>query len=101
MRISTRSVVIVAAVLVAAAGAKAQAPDGARVVAGGGVFVQGWTGRIDANEERSGRVMNDSKLAQEGNGLRVTTGPAITYWNPKNVASGAYTVKATFTEPNS
>jgi hypothetical protein len=28
----------------------------------------------------------------------VTTGPAVTYWNPKNVASGNYTVKATFTE---
>ena len=53
MRISTRSVVIVAAVLLAAAGANAQAPDGARAVAGGGVSVQGWTGKIDANEERS------------------------------------------------
>jgi hypothetical protein len=99
MRIRTRSVVIVAAVVVAAAGANAQAPDGARAVAGGGVSVPGWTGKIDANEERSGRVLNDSKLAPEGSGLRVTTGPAVTYWNPTNVASGAYTVKATFSEP--
>jgi hypothetical protein len=30
----------------------------------------------------------------------VTTGPAVTYWNPKNTASGDYTVKATFTEAN-
>jgi len=29
----------------------------------------------------------------------VTTGPAVTYWNPANTASGSYTVKATFTEP--
>jgi hypothetical protein len=29
----------------------------------------------------------------------VVTGPAITYWNPNNTASGDYTVKATFTEP--
>jgi hypothetical protein len=29
----------------------------------------------------------------------VTTGPAITYWNPANVATGDYTVKATFNEP--
>ena len=27
------------------------------------------------------------------------TGPAVTYWNPANTASGNYTVKATFTEP--
>jgi hypothetical protein len=30
--------------------------------------------------------------------MKVTTGPAVAYWNPKNVASGNYTVKATFTE---
>jgi len=29
----------------------------------------------------------------------VTTGPAITYWNPKNMAKGDYTVSATFFEP--
>ena len=39
------------------------------------------------------------KFAAEGNGFHVTTGPAVTYWNPANVASGDYTVKATFTEP--
>jgi len=27
------------------------------------------------------------------------TGPAVTYWNPANTASGDYTVKATFREP--
>ncbi len=29
----------------------------------------------------------------------LTTGPAVTYWNPANKATGNYTVKATFTEP--
>jgi hypothetical protein len=29
----------------------------------------------------------------------VITGPAISYWNPANTASGDYTVSATFTEP--
>src|SRR6202040_692621 len=29
----------------------------------------------------------------------VTTGPATTFWNPANKATGDYTVKATFTEP--
>src|SRR4029077_6872508 len=36
---------------------------------------------------------------QEGAVLHVETGPATTYWNPANRATGAYTVKATFTEP--
>ena len=30
--------------------------------------------------------------------MKVTTGPAVAYWSPKNTASGNYTVKATFTE---
>jgi hypothetical protein len=45
-------------------------------------------------------VLNNAKLAMVGQDLQVTTGPAVTYWNPKNVASGNYTVKATFTESN-
>jgi hypothetical protein len=73
--------------------------DAARTVAGGGVFVPGWTGKIDANEVKAGQVLNNARLAAEGNGFKVTTGPAVTYWNPKNVAMGNYTVKATFNEP--
>jgi hypothetical protein len=34
----------------------------------------------------------------QGNALHVTTGPAVTYWNPANTATGNYTVSATFTE---
>jgi hypothetical protein len=75
------------------------AQDAARVIAGGGISVPGWTGKIDANEEKMGQVLNNARLAPEGKGLRVTTGPATTYWNPDNKASGNYTVKATFTEP--
>jgi hypothetical protein len=75
------------------------AQDAARVVAGGGISVPGWAGKIDANEEKMGQVLNNAKLAPEGKGMRVTTGPATTYWNPDNKASGNYTVKATFTEP--
>ena len=73
--------------------------DADKVIPGGGVHVQGWTGKIDAQSARQGRVLNDSKFAQEGNALHVTTGPATTYWNPANTASGDYTVKATFREP--
>ncbi len=72
--------------------------DAAKPVAGGGITVPGWTGKIDANEEKAGQVLNNSKLAQDGKGLTVTTGPAVTYWNPANTASGNYTVKATFNE---
>jgi hypothetical protein len=74
-------------------------PDPARVIPGGGVHVPGWAGRIDAAEGAAGQVLTNSKLSQEGTALRVETGPATTYWNPANRASGTYTVKATFTEP--
>lgn len=77
-------------------GAKGQA-DPARAVAGG-ISVPGWTGKIDPQEEKAGQVLSNSRLAPEGNGLRVTTGPAVTYWNPANKATGNYTVKAAFTE---
>jgi hypothetical protein len=74
-------------------------PDPARVVEGGGIFAAGWEGKIDAAEAANGQVLKNSKLAQEGNALHVTTGPSVTYWNPANKATGNYTVKATFTEP--
>jgi hypothetical protein len=79
----------------------AQGQEAARVVKDGGISVAGWQGKIDAQEEKAGQVLNNAKLAPAPNGaLQVTTGPAVTYWNPKNVASGNYTVKATFTEAN-
>ena len=67
-------------------------------VAGGGISVPGWTGKIDAKEEAAGLTLNSAKLAKDGDALHVTTGPAVTYWDPKNKASGDYTVKATFNE---
>src|SRR5436190_16092402 len=68
-------------------------------VAGGGVLVKGWTGKIDAKEQAAGMTLNNAKLVKDGKALHVTTGPAVTYWNPDNKATGDYTVKATFTEP--
>ena len=59
----------------------------------------GWQGKIDAGAEKQGQTVNDDKFAPEGKGMRVTTGPAVTYWNPKNEAKGDYTVSATFNEP--
>jgi hypothetical protein len=81
--------------------AAAQDQDASRVVKDGGISVPGWQGKIDPQEVKAGQVLNNAKLAPAANGaLQVTTGPAVTYWNPKNVASGNYTVKATFTESN-
>jgi hypothetical protein len=68
-------------------------------VKGGGVLVKGWTGKIDKKEADAGLTLNSAKLAKEGDALHVTTGPAVTYWNPKNTAKGDYTVSATFYEP--
>ncbi|HJU91539.1 MAG TPA: hypothetical protein VJ656_01285 [Pyrinomonadaceae bacterium] len=70
-----------------------------RGVAGGGISVSGWTGKIDAKEAAAGMTLNSAKLAKEGDALKVTTGPAVTYWNPNNKATGDYTVSATFKEP--
>lgn len=70
-----------------------------RAVAGGGVSVPGWTGQIDAREAGAGMTLNNAKFAKEGDAFHVVTGPAVTYWNPANKASGDYTVKATFREP--
>jgi hypothetical protein len=71
-----------------------------RVVSGGGISAAGWTGQIDAAEATRGQMITNAKLSNEGSGLRVTTGPAVAYWNPANTATGDYTVKAKFTEPS-
>ena len=73
--------------------------EASRKVAGGGVSVAGWTGKIDDKEAASGATLNDAKLAGNEKMLSVTTGPATTYWNSAHKASGNYTVKATFNEP--
>src|ERR1700727_1959341 len=69
------AVVLLSAGVVYAQGA----PETARAIAGGGITVSGWQGKIDAGAEKQGQ--------------------AVTYWNPKNVAKGDYTVSATFNEP--
>ena len=77
----------------------AQEQEANRSVAGGGVMVKGWEGKVDASAEKMGQSVKDAKLEQQGKDLHVVTGPAITYWNSANKATGDYTVKATFTEP--
>ena len=99
MRLHHSSGRILALSVVAGTLLYAQQGDPDRVIPGGGIHVQGWMGKIDASSTGQGRVLNDARLAQEGNALHITTGPAVTYWNPANTASGDYTVKATFREP--
>lgn len=77
----------------------AQGQDASRSVAGGGVSVPGWMGQVDASSAKRGQSANDTKFSPEGKGFHIVTGPATTYWNPANKASGDYTVKATFSEP--
>jgi hypothetical protein len=71
----------------------------ARSIAGGGIKAPGWMGTIDPSAVQQGQTVNDDKFVKDGDSYGVTTGPAVTYWNPANKASGDYTVSATFTEP--
>ena len=98
MRIAHGSALAVAIAMLVSTTTGALGQEAARAVAGGGVSAPGWTGKIDANEEKAGQTLQNAKLAQEGAALHVTTGPAVTYWNPANKATGNYTVKATFNE---
>jgi hypothetical protein len=84
----------------APAGQKPAAEDGSLAVKDGGIFAKGWQGKIDAQEEKAGLVLNNARLSEKDGVLTVRTGPAVTYWNPANKATGNYTVKATFTESN-
>lgn len=88
-----------ATLALAFAATAAQGQDTSRSVAGGGISVPGWSGKIDAQEAAAGQTLESAKLVMEEGVLHVTTGPAVTYWNPANTATGNYTVKATFTEP--
>jgi hypothetical protein len=97
MRLIRPSVIATAVFFVIPMLASAQGQaDASRSIAGGGISVPGWQGRVDPGVQES---VNDAKLSQEGGALHVITGPAIIYWNPANTASGDYTVSATFTEP--
>ena len=94
--------ILAAAVIAFTAASAANAQfgfDPDKVIPGGGIHVQGWTGKIDAGSVRQGRKLEDAKFVQEGAALHVTTGPATTFWNPANTAKGDYTIKASFLEP--
>jgi hypothetical protein len=89
---------LLAGICIAQPPAAAPSDEAGRSIAGGGISVPGWMGKIDNGAEKQGQTIKDAKLAPEGKGLHVTTGPAVTYWNPKNIATGDYTISATFDE---
>lgn len=90
---------LVVAATLAVVPAALVAQDADRKVAGGGITVKGWQGKIDAAAAKKGMTINDSKFAAEGGGFRLAVGPAASYWNPANTVKGDYTVSATFREP--
>lgn len=98
MRFDYRSVVATGILFLAPSLTYAQ-DETSRSVAGGGISVPGWIGKIDAGAEKQGQTIKDAKFAKQGDAIHVVTGPAVTYWNPGNKATGNYTVKATFNEP--
>jgi hypothetical protein len=71
-------------------------------ITNGGILAPGWQGTIDPGQVSAPGTpskLEDAKLTLQGTTMMVQTGPAVTYWNPANKASGDYTVKATFNEP--
>ena len=49
-----------------------ESPEVNRKVAGGGINVPGWRGKVDADAEKAGQTVNDAKLTSDGKTLAVT-----------------------------
>jgi hypothetical protein len=94
LRVHNLTLTVAAAALTLGASVAHGQAEAARAVVNGGITMPGWTGKADRGASISG-----DKLAKEGTGMRVTTGPAAAFWNPGNTASGDYTVKGAFEEP--
>jgi hypothetical protein len=59
---------------------------------------QGWKQRVDRSTSASDPdAAGDIKFVTQGSGFHATNPKAAVYWNPANTASGAYTLKGTFT----
>jgi len=59
---------------------------------------KGWKMRVDRSESASDPdAPGDIKFVTSGSGFHATNPAAAVYWNPTNTASGAYTLKGTFT----
>ncbi len=59
---------------------------------------QGWKMRVDRSTSASDPdAAGDIKFVTMGSGFHATNPKAAVYWNPENTATGAYTLKGTFT----
>src|SRR5438128_7292912 len=59
---------------------------------------KGWRMRVDRSTSASDPdAPGTIKFVQSGAGFHATNPQAAVYWNPANTASGAYTLKGTFT----
>lgn len=90
--------VVVLALAASFVAGAAAAQDADRSVKDGGIKVSGWKGRVDRRPLSQGKTIADSRFVAEGDGFRLSVGPAGNFWNDANVASGDYEVKATFKE---
>jgi hypothetical protein len=59
---------------------------------------KGWKMRVDRSASATDPdAPGDIKFVTQGSGFHATNPQAAIYWNPANTASGAYTLKGTFT----
>src|SRR6266581_2584978 len=59
---------------------------------------KGWKMRVDRSTSASDPDASGTiKFVQAGPGVHATNPQAAVFWNPANTASGAYTLKGTFT----
>ena len=73
--------------------------EGSRAVTDGGIKTSGWSGRVDPGEAKAGMNLRDARFVSQADDIHVTTGPAVSYWRTDAMASGNFTVTATFAEP--
>ena len=67
--------------------------DPTKQVAGSGKLPDGWMVRFDPGAPHT---LADVNFVTMGSGFHATSGPAAIYYNPKDKATGVYSVSATF-----
>lgn len=95
MGIRVIAVALLAVALAAPLGA--QGMDHTSSIKGSGKLPPGWNARFDA----AGSNLTQVDVKQAGTALAFRTGPAAIFWNTKDVATGSYTVSATFDQKKS
>jgi len=76
--------------------------DPTTAVTGSGALPDGWTLRFDpARPNRPTPTVADVNFRVMGGGLHATSGPAAIYYKEGNVATGEYTVSASFAQAKS